>query len=156
MSYNAITLLRKADEEFSVLMALFPQNAFAEGPEVDPLVRARVVQLQVDLKDQIKHIEKTGELEQVPHVTIEQGRAEKSNKGRQHQKTRKEGYRHHKKGFGKGGGLTGDEVRERQRKDREAENRIRPGFHMEPDDAGDGPKLGSGSVIDEVPEEQVI
>ncbi len=138
--HNAVTLLKKSDAALGMMVRHFCQSALADGVVLDSAVRAEVVQLQVDIKAQVKHIEETGQLQQPPHKKGD----ERAPKGSRH-------------GKGKGGGMSTAEAK-KMRADRVAkekcenskicsgfvvdgkpeeekpEKRVTPGFYKEPDD----------------------
>lgn len=120
--FNAVTLLKKSDAALTSMARHFAQSALSDSPLLPKELRIEIEELQVDIKAQVKHIEKTGELEQSPHMTKDQGRAPK-------------GGRH---GKGKGGGMT-NAAAKKMRADRvateKAEEGVVPGFYKEPDDA---------------------
>ena len=70
-THNAVTLFKKADAALGMMVRQFAQSALGDGEVLNPTVRAEVVQLQADIKAQILHIEKTGQLEQPPHPSGE-------------------------------------------------------------------------------------
>lgn len=109
--HNAVTLLKKSDAALNTMSRHFAKSAFGDGPILPKALRTEIEQLQVDIRAQVKHIEKTGELEQKPHKTKEQGREPK--RGRT--------------GDGKGGGMTAEEAKQ-MRKDRVKKDKLGSGF----------------------------